>query len=84
MLFKATGFWQNIYDANDPVAVYLKGEFNKINNLNVAHIEQILDHSNRQKFRNPPAHTKYLPYSVARECKTFVENALGNIILKCD
>ena len=30
----------------------------------------------RQRFRNPPAHTRYLPLTAARECKIHVDRAL--------
>jgi hypothetical protein len=34
----------------------------------------------REKFRNPPAHSRYVGLSVARECKQYVLNVLGRLI----
>jgi hypothetical protein len=34
----------------------------------------------REKFRNPPAHSRYLPISLARECKDHVDSALARLI----
>ena len=33
--------------------------------------EEITNAETRNKFRNPPAHTRYLPYSIACECREF-------------
>lgn len=35
------------------------------------YLEEALNAENRSKFRNPPAHCKYLPYGTAKECRTF-------------
>ncbi len=67
------------YDSADPVATHLKTELNNICDFVAADIATIICQSNREKFRNPPAHTKYLPYKVAVECKDFVETALLDI-----
>lgn len=36
----------------------------------------IISDENRSKFRNPPAHTRFLPYSIAVECRTFVKKSI--------
>jgi hypothetical protein len=33
----------------------------------------------RERFRNPPAHTRFLPLSVARECKVHVDSGLKSL-----
>jgi hypothetical protein len=33
----------------------------------------------RERFRNPPAHTRFLPLSVARECKKHVDSGLKSL-----
>jgi hypothetical protein len=39
-----------------------------------------LDATAREKFRNPPAHSRYVALPVARECKQHVEGALSRLI----
>jgi hypothetical protein len=40
----------------------------------------LVDSAARDKFRNPPAHSRYVALSVARECKVYVEKALNQLI----
>jgi hypothetical protein len=49
-------------------AAYLSGEIAEQINLRV-----------REKFRNPPAHTRFLDIDTARECKIHVEAALNRL-----
>lgn len=35
---------------------------------------------NREKYRNPPAHTKYLPYETACECREYVIENLTKFV----
>ena len=67
------------FDPNDEFAVYLKTELDKVFDLQQSDVLNAISSANCQKYRNPPAHTGYLPYSIARECKTFVEDALLRI-----
>jgi len=39
-------------------------------------MRKIISSEKREKYRNPPAHTRYLPYSVACECREFVIDAV--------
>jgi hypothetical protein len=48
--------------------------------LNSGELARLLDGSAREKFRNPPAHSRYLHLSTARECKAYVENALNRLV----
>jgi hypothetical protein len=38
----------------------------------------------RESYRNPPAHCRYIDFSVARECRLHVERALQDLILYTD
>jgi hypothetical protein len=40
----------------------------------------LLDAAAREKFRNPPAHSRYVALPVARECKQHVEKVLRHLI----
>ena len=44
--------------------------------LSSGRLRSIIRAENRERFRNPPAHTKYLHIEVARECKRFVDESL--------
>jgi hypothetical protein len=48
--------------------------------LNSGELARLLDGSAREKFRNPPAHSRYLHLSTARECKAYVEIALNRLV----
>ena len=48
--------------------------------LNSGELARLLDQSAREKFRNPPAHSRYLHLSTARECKAYVENVLNRLV----
>jgi hypothetical protein len=39
-------------------------------------IAQLINRNARERFRNPPAHTRFLPLQIAKECKSYVDNAL--------
>ena len=41
--------------------------------------ENIVNKEIREKFRNPPSHTRYLSYATACECKEFVMNTLNQL-----
>jgi hypothetical protein len=43
-------------------------------------LARLIDSEAREKFRNPPAHSRYLALPVARECKHYVDNILEQII----
>lgn len=36
----------------------------------------VISDEKRTRYRNPPAHTRYLPYSVAKECRDFVRSTI--------
>ena len=42
-------------------------------------ISEIISSKNREKFRNPPAHTRYMPYYIALEARDFVLNVLWQL-----
>ena len=39
----------------------------------------LISREKRERYRNPPAHTRYLPYSVACECREFVLESLSKL-----
>ncbi len=39
-------------------------------------IQRIFSNKNIQKYRNPPAHTRYVNFNTALECKRFVEDSI--------
>jgi hypothetical protein len=39
-------------------------------------LRSLINRGFRERYRNPPAHTRFLPLSIAQECKNFVDNAL--------
>jgi hypothetical protein len=43
-------------------------------------LADLIDSAAREKFRNPPAHSRYVGLPVARECKQYVENVLTRLI----
>ncbi|WP_133116243.1 hypothetical protein [Mesorhizobium wenxiniae] len=43
-------------------------------------LARLLDATARERFRNPPAHSRYVPLPVARECKQHVEKVLRRLI----
>jgi hypothetical protein len=40
----------------------------------------LIDGNARERFRNPPAHSRYIGLPIARECKQYVENVLSQLI----
>ena len=44
--------------------------------LDTGLLSQMISEEKREKFRNPPAHTRYLPLSVALECREYVVDSL--------
>lgn len=44
--------------------------------LDTGRIKAIISNEKRNRFRNPPAHTKYLGIEVAKQCKQFVDSSL--------
>jgi hypothetical protein len=43
-------------------------------------LSRLLDADAREKFRNPPAHSRYVDLATARECKRYTEDVLGHLI----
>jgi hypothetical protein len=43
-------------------------------------LAHLVDAGAREKFRNPPAHSRYVALPVARECKQYVDNVLRRLI----
>jgi hypothetical protein len=43
-------------------------------------LARLIDSRAIEKFRNPPAHSRYVSLTVARECKQYVEDALAQLI----
>ncbi|MBQ8319067.1 MAG: hypothetical protein IJX85_12100 [Lachnospiraceae bacterium] len=87
-LFKAIG---SNYDSNDLLAKLIRDNLDVVltdegmEEFNNGFFEGITNDDVRNKFRNPPAHTKYLSYSVACECRDFFQETvlrLGEIIKK--
>ena len=81
MLGELEYFFQNIgisFDSNDNLAVLVRNKLSELmdNNIDIddliAMIEnEIIKKEIRDKYRNPPAHTKYLPYETACECRDY-------------
>lgn len=42
-------------------------------------MRKIISSEKRERYRNPPAHTRYLPYSVAIECREFVIESIHKL-----
>ncbi len=82
MLGELLRLFRNIgsdYDENDELAKILKLKLSTvvlnesgIKAFNKKFFENSINCKTREKFRNPPAHTRYLSYSVACECREFV------------
>jgi hypothetical protein len=51
--------------------------------LRSGELGMLLNPSEREKFRNPAAHARYVDLGTARECKLYVENALEKLIAYC-
>ena len=51
--------------SDDGKEAFFKGDINRIISIEI-----------REKYRNPPAHTRYLPYEIAKECRYFVKDSL--------
>ena len=43
-------------------------------------LAHLIDGTAREKFRNPPAHSRYIGLPIARECKQYVEHVLNRLI----
>lgn len=48
--------------------------------LKTGKLKDLADHAAREKFRNPPAHGRYVSLPVAHECKRYVEDVLTRLI----
>ncbi len=66
------------YDSDDSIATLIRdktedllNDFGKEMIFNQHYLENALSGDNRTKYRNPPAHCKYLTYDVAVECRKF-------------
>jgi hypothetical protein len=42
-------------------------------------LSELINGTVRERFRNPPAHTRFLPLRVARECKAYVDTGLQSL-----
>ena len=51
--------------------------------LRSGELGMLLNPSERERFRNPGAHARYVDLGTARECKRYVENALEKLIAYC-
>jgi len=49
--------------------------------LDCGDISVLIAYEQRERFRNPPAHTRFLPLLVAEECQTFVEDGLEKLFI---
>jgi hypothetical protein len=49
--------------------------------FNAGELEALLNGQAREKYRNPAAHARYVDLATARECKTYVEDALDKLLL---
>ena len=83
--FKAIG---RNYKEKEPVAMLIKGFYKDYlakeayeAAINKHGVEQIIKKSIRDKFRNPPAHCKYLPYETACECREYVNDSIETLFL---
>lgn len=81
-------FFRNLgkrYDKDDQVTLYLKEGLGKFLSeagktaLENGSMESIMSYNNRNQYRNPPAHTKYLHIDKAMECRDFVNESILNI-----
>ena len=73
------------YNIGDKTAEFL---FNKVITLLTdkgktallsGEMRTLISREKRERYRNPPAHTRYLPYSVACECREFVIESLSKL-----
>ncbi|MBI5499763.1 MAG: hypothetical protein HY907_05940 [Deltaproteobacteria bacterium] len=48
--------------------------------LDAGEIEAIVGTANIERFRNPPAHARFVPLAVAAECKMFVDASLAKLL----
>ena len=73
------------YDEMDNIATVIRDNLSTILNehgidkFNSGIFENITGREIRDKYRNPPAHTKYLEYSVVEECRNVVKKFLIEI-----
>ena len=44
--------------------------------LNSGELADLISDEKRERYRNPPAHTRYLPYSIACECRVYVMSSI--------
>lgn len=73
--FKSIG---SEYDDQDEIAKELRNTTKELLTekgfellIEKGYLEKALSSENRAKYRNPPAHCKYLPYGTARECREY-------------
>lgn len=81
MLGELEYFFQNIgssFDPDDDLAVLVRNRLSEYIDSDVVLDEfitmiedEIIKKDIRDKYRNPPAHTKYLPYEIACECRDY-------------
>ena len=76
---------QDRRNANDPLSILFDSLLTNIftthgmSQWNGNFFSDITIKSNREKYRNPPAHTKYLAYDVACECRDFYIDKMSQI-----
>lgn len=72
----------NINNINDKLAKLLYDKTKGIileSSLNSNFFKNMISEEIRNKYRNPPAHTKYLKYETAKECREYVINQLNQL-----
>ena len=47
--------------------------------LDAGEIEGLIKFDKRERYRNPPAHTRFVPLAIARECKEYVDRSLESL-----
>ncbi len=82
MFFESIG---SKYDSGDPVSSIIKSKLTEIFNeqgigkFEEGFFETITSDSNRNKFRNPPAHSRYLTYNTACECRELFRDTMKQL-----
>lgn len=74
---KVKRYRNNIHERmRESIDMYLSQILSDEGNKNREAIQRIFASKNRERFRNPPAHTRYVGINTALECKSFVERNL--------
>lgn len=70
------------YDTQDPLAGLIRTSLDNVltsdgkEEFDNGYFENLVDANTREKYRNPPAHTKYLTYETACECRKVFEKTI--------